>query len=261
MCYDVFFVGMDQVSKKLFHPLANIFPLLEGDAFQQLVADIKSHGLREPIWLSDDKILDGRSRYRACVKANIEPRFRKYNGADPLAFVISLNLKGRHLNVSQLAFVALEIERVEAEAAKARMLAGKKLDPKQQNAGGQARDKAAEAVGVNHQYVSDAKKISKVDSHVADLVRAGTINLYEGKKLIVLPAKARKSAVKAVAGGIDVPTAIHDAKKLDYNARIKAARPKPLEGTYRIIYADPPWLFQFHQAPGVAVPAGLAEHH
>jgi N6-adenosine-specific RNA methylase IME4 len=40
-----------------------------------------------------------------------------------------------------------------------------------------------------------------------------------------------------------VRTAVRVAKKSDYNARIEAAKPKPLEGTYRILYADPPWKY------------------
>jgi hypothetical protein len=75
-----------------FNSLSTIFPLIEGAAFEELVADIKAYGVREPIWLYDGKILDGRNRYRACLKARIEPRFRDYRGNDPLAFIISLNL-------------------------------------------------------------------------------------------------------------------------------------------------------------------------
>src|SRR5262249_56926866 len=70
-----------------FHPLADIFPLMEGEEFEALVADIKVHGLRECIVLFEDMILDGRHRYRACLQAGIEPNFTVYTGDDPLAYV------------------------------------------------------------------------------------------------------------------------------------------------------------------------------
>jgi hypothetical protein len=172
------------VGNLAFHPIANIFPLIEGDAFQELVADIKTHGVREPIWLYDGQILDGRNRYRACLEAGVEPRFSNYEDGDPLAFVISLNLRRRHLNASQLALVALEIEAIEAKLAKERMLAGKKLDPKQQIAGGQARDKAAEAIDVNRQYVSDAKKIKAEAPQLAAEIKAGSKTITQAKREI-----------------------------------------------------------------------------
>ena len=82
-------MSSDVISSLTFHPLANIFPLIDGAAFDELVADIKSHVLREPIWLYDGQILDGRNRYRACNAAGIEPRFTAYEGNDPVALVIS----------------------------------------------------------------------------------------------------------------------------------------------------------------------------
>src|SRR5689334_17430801 len=93
-----------------FHPLANVFPLIEGDEFKALVEDIREHGVLEPIWLYEGKILDGRNRYRAYQAAfpdaDEDPPFREYLDDKPVEFVISLNLKRRHLNESQRGMVA-----------------------------------------------------------------------------------------------------------------------------------------------------------
>jgi ParB-like chromosome segregation protein Spo0J len=92
-----------------FHPLANVFPLLEGDGFDNLVASVKAHGLREPIIMLEEMILDGRNRYRACVAAGVEPCFTPFRGDDPLAFVVDANLHRRHLSESQRAMVAAKL--------------------------------------------------------------------------------------------------------------------------------------------------------
>jgi N6-adenosine-specific RNA methylase IME4 len=91
------------------HPLANLFPLLEGPDFDELVDDIRGNGLIEPIVVLEDRILDGRNRYRACLAAGVEPTFRPFLGDDPLAYVVSLNLKRRHLSESQRAMVAAKL--------------------------------------------------------------------------------------------------------------------------------------------------------
>jgi ParB-like chromosome segregation protein Spo0J len=92
-----------------FHLLADIFPLLEGNQFKELVEDIRANGLREPIVLYAGAIVDGRNRYRACLKAGVKPEFKDFDGTDALSYVISLNLTRRHLNGSERAAVAAKI--------------------------------------------------------------------------------------------------------------------------------------------------------
>ena len=86
-----------------------MFPLMSGGEFVALKVDIKTHGLREPIWMYQGAILDGRNRFRACQDVGVDARFQEYAGDDPVAFVVSLNLKRRHLTESQRAMIAAEL--------------------------------------------------------------------------------------------------------------------------------------------------------
>jgi hypothetical protein len=104
-----------------FHPLANLFPLIEGEEFYKLVDDISKNGLRQRIVLFEGKILDGRNRYLASREAGYtDPNLfqpggslvEEYNGDNPLQYVVSLNLNRRHLTDQQRAAIAAELANV-----------------------------------------------------------------------------------------------------------------------------------------------------
>jgi ParB-like chromosome segregation protein Spo0J len=84
-----------------FHPLSNMFPLMSETELGELTEDITKNGLQQPITLYEDKILDGRNRHEACLKAGVPLRTVKYDGSDPMAFVVSANLHRRHLTRAQ----------------------------------------------------------------------------------------------------------------------------------------------------------------
>jgi N6-adenosine-specific RNA methylase IME4 len=123
-----------------FHPLATIFPPIEGKDFEQFVENIRRHGVKDKIVLLDGQVLEGRNRYRALSwlastgellgegwgfrsGLHLEPEqlepdnlwFTTFNPAfdgDPLTFVIAKNLIRRHLTESQRAMVAARIANV-----------------------------------------------------------------------------------------------------------------------------------------------------
>ena len=94
------------------HPYAMILPAIEGADFDALVEDIALHGLNQPITIYEGLILDGRNRALACEKAGVAPHYVLYEGDDPLAFVLSQNVKRRHLDESQRAAIAARTSQV-----------------------------------------------------------------------------------------------------------------------------------------------------
>jgi hypothetical protein len=91
------------------HQLASLFPPMARYEYEELKADILRNGLRMPIVLFEEHILDGRNRYLACKEAGILPRIVNYEGDDPVGVVASLNLHRRHLNPSQRAMIAAKL--------------------------------------------------------------------------------------------------------------------------------------------------------
>jgi hypothetical protein len=120
------------VSEELeFHPIADLFPLMEGEEFDALVADIKAHGLREDIDLFEDKILDGRNRYRACLAAGVVPRCRVSTYRvhhDPAAYVISRNIRRRHLTAEQKRDLIAKLLKAQPEKSDRQIAKQAKVD-------------------------------------------------------------------------------------------------------------------------------------
>lgn len=168
-----------------FHPLSSYFPLMEGEDFKELVEDIKENGLRNRIILYDGKILDGRNRYNACLEAQIKMQFTDYEGDDPLEYVISQNLKRRHLTASQRAAISTNILEGEKEKAKQREYAGKKVDPGRtigMGEKGRAVDKVGKMFGVSGDLVADAQKIKEESPEKFEEILKGEKTVSEVKK-------------------------------------------------------------------------------
>jgi hypothetical protein len=105
-----------------FHPLAELFPLMEGAEFDELVADVKKNALRYKITLYEGKILDGRNRYRAMLAAGDTPtkaHFLEYKpilpSDTPLSYVITANLHRRHLTTEQKREIIAKLLKAQPE--------------------------------------------------------------------------------------------------------------------------------------------------
>lgn len=174
-------------------------PAMEPDEKRQLLDDIRKNGLEDAIVLYEGMILDGRHRAQACAQLGIEPKYKQYEGNDPLGFVISHNLKRRHLNQSQKAIVAAKmIPEMQAQLAEK----AKESEPKAPNGARPARKKTSPA--------------GKLAAKLAKLTGTSTRSVERASKLL---KKSPKKAEKVLKGEAKLGGALSDvdlatAKKL-----------------------------------------------
>jgi N6-adenosine-specific RNA methylase IME4 len=220
--------------------LAGLFPLLEGQEFDDLVKDIGERGLREKIVTFEGKILDGRNRFRACKSAHVEPLFREYRGKDPLGEVISLNLRRRHLDESQRAMVAARV----ANLGEGRPKKTGSIDPVSQG-------DASGLLNVSTPSVKRARVV--LEKGAPELIAAVDQGKLAVSAASVIAANASQAAQrKAAENPIKAKEIAKQLKqkKQDENrerrvealATKESAKPMP-DRLYNVVYADPPWRY------------------
>ncbi len=149
------------------HPLCSVFPKIEPDQFEKLVASIKANGQQNPIVLYDGMILDGQNRYLACLEAGVEPMCTTFEGEDPKQFVLDANLNRRHLTVSQRAAMQVAIHDMRLDKPKSRISANLRTS---------AKDLAAEAQ-VSTRSIETARAIADKSPALLKQVAAGNVTL------------------------------------------------------------------------------------
>jgi ParB-like chromosome segregation protein Spo0J len=194
------------IGKYRVHPTASLFPLLEGNAYQELKKSIEQHGQQEPIVLQGDVLIDGRNRLKVLLDLGREPVVEEYSS--PLAveeYILVQNLWRRHLTDDQRMMITTQVMlRKETEAAQARQQAGGKRNGKGRPKVGanstqpmrepKVTEKiAAAAKGTDHQ----ARRAVDVLKHAPELVEqvaTGAMKLKDAAKQV--KAAAPKPAAK-----------------------------------------------------------------
>ncbi|HUY89057.1 MAG TPA: ParB/RepB/Spo0J family partition protein, partial [Pirellulales bacterium] len=179
-----------------FHPLANAFPGLAEEALLELAHDIEAHGQLEPIVLFEGRILDGRQRWLACRMAGVEPQMIDWPGpGEPVAWVISKNLRRRHLSDSQRAMVAARLANLSWGQNKREVqicTSGRDV----------TRDEAAALLNVSARSVAYARKLqASGDQELQAAVDRGEVSLHDAMSAAELPPDAQREALRAQRSG------------------------------------------------------------
>jgi len=173
------------------HPLCKLFPRLLGEEFDALRDDIKANGLRESIVLYDGMILDGGNRYRACQDAGVDPKFTEFAGDSLVKFVISVNMRHRHMSPGQRAAIVAGAQ----NWGQAHGRGGDRRSDQSQAVDFETVEQRAAAAGVSRVTQMKADKVFKVDPALAQKVLLAEVSLPQAVKQIA-PKRAEPKAAQ-----------------------------------------------------------------
>lgn len=186
------------------HPVAALFPMMEGDAFSDLLEDIKAHGQQIPCIVLNGVLIDGRNRWRACRKLNKEPRTEPYSGLENHVgdYILSLNIARRHLDEGQIAVITTKACQYLEEEAEIRRNGTQFRPGESANPGGKLKSevepnsvpperdlkkkvenstagRVAKKAGISRHKAQQAIDVVKNDPALADQVASGKVKLKD----------------------------------------------------------------------------------
>jgi len=159
------------------HPCTQLFPPMNEEAFDALVADMAKNGQRDPIVVDQhDRIVDGVNRFQACLKLEMAPKIERKSLTDGEAhrYSISGNLHRRHLTSSQRAAIAADAATRSQGGHQAAILP---------DALSQAE--AATIMHVSERAVRSASKVKRYSPELHKQVKAGVIPLHIAEQKVV----------------------------------------------------------------------------
>ncbi len=219
--------------KYTIHPYCAAFPDIEGDAFEELKASLKTEGQLESIWTYKGQIIDGKNRERGMQAIGETPTYEEWVplcedaeniGEEMRRFVIAKNMARRHLDESQRAMVAAKLA-TNPHGGDRLGASGKFATCSQQE--------AAESLNVSKRSVTAAAAVIESGSEeLQHAVESGEVSVSDAAAIVDLPKPAQTAAVKAVRKG--------KAKTVKAAAKPGVKVKKPKEPEAREPGEDPP---------------------
>ncbi|MFA7463228.1 MAG: MT-A70 family methyltransferase [Anaerovoracaceae bacterium] len=239
------YLMVDPEFKKLTFPLT-------ADEYARLEKSILEEGCRDPlvIWKWNSVILDGHNRYEICTKHNIpfdivEMEFK--SRGDIIAWIIGNQLARRNLTPEQRNYLIGKqyLERKKpAYGREGRTFSeGQNVPPKT----------TAQEIADEHKVADKTVKRAALFTQAMDVIadnvgedarqkilsRDTDLTAKDVRRVASMDPESQKIILDKVFTG--EAKGVVDARRLLRKEEVKAA--PPLEGKYRVIYADPPWKY------------------
>lgn len=216
----------------------NIYPEMKEEAFLSLRSDIEKNGydFKFPIWIYENKIIDGWNRYKACNELGITPIYETFVGDElqAITFILRTNNR-RDLTNYQRAVLSFEFEDF------FRNIAQDNLKTSGENFG-----KGLPTL---------AKAIDKVDTR-KELAKIAKVSHGTLDKVKKIQEKAPEEVkAKLATGEVSINAAYQEIKKEEKKEQrielinkqiqdIEAGELPQLKGLFDVVSVDPPWNYE-----------------
>src|SRR6202044_3491086 len=179
-------------------PICLLMPSADEDELQNLIDDIHARGLLDPIVLFEKRILDGRNRAAACESAGAAPRYVEFQGTreEALMFVVSHNLKRRHLTKQAIADTLVEAEdfNLHYELGEPAAQSDIKMSAQKPKTAWSRELASAGGRAVSREMINATRKVKeKGEPELREAVKRGRIGEQDAAKVADLPPDRQKA--------------------------------------------------------------------
>lgn len=235
------------------HPIAEMFPLLDGAEMDALVLSMKTHGFdpAHPVVLHEGLILDGRNRARAAELAGVDVVTREWAGGDPWDFVWRENAVRRQLDAGQKA--ALHLEFVSGSEAWHRERAERVVSANRARSEGLKRGaeppRRASRDTAREFYDNPATHSAGLAQTIRErdrLAASAGVSPATMQRAIDLRSRAPAKFEAVKRGEVPLSKALGEVKLAAKRALAEEIRANPVvtpDGRYQVIVSDPPWKY------------------
>jgi len=202
-----------------------LIPPLVPDEKDRLRANLKRDGCRDAlvVWEEEGILLDGHNRLEICEEEGIEYRTATISLPDRAAaeiWILENQAGRRNLNLSQRAFLALELEnRYNKYTEDAKKRQGTRTDLVRESRtmlglGLKSRDQAADKFGVSRSAVARAITVkNRGIPELADAVKSGDVTVVAGEMISSLKPDVQREVVsKGPVIAKQASTVVHDLR-------------------------------------------------
>lgn len=210
----------------------NLIPPLTHEEFEQLEQNCLNDGIREPLIVWNDILIDGHNRLLIAKKYSLPYQTKAMhfdNEKDAEAWIIKNQFGRRNLSAYDRSVLALKLKPIIAEKAKEQQGTRTDICQKSDKSSVDTKKELAKVAGVSHDTIAKVEKIERqATPEVKAQVKNGTLSINQAYQTV------RREEKKRVV-----------EQKIEEHASVQAGTTDifTTDKKYNIIYADPAWKY------------------